>query len=273
MSDLSNKTKMSKKVYFISDFHLGLDAQKSSDERETLIVNWLQGIKDNTEALYLVGDVFDYWFEYNKVIPKGYHRLFAVLSDFRQSEIPVYFFTGNHDMWMFKFFEDEFGIPIYRKPQAVEHFGYKIYVGHGDGLGPGDYGYKTIKAIFGNPICQWLFARIHPNTGIRLMKYFSQKSRLSNEDDRYFGPEKERLIIFCEEHNNTNNFDYYVFGHRHLPIDHTLKDGKTRYVNIGDWINYYSFAELDTSGLTLKFAFDDSHQVYGHRPVLQSTSM
>ncbi len=254
---------MSKKVYFLSDFHLGLDAQKSSEEREHLIVDWLGQIADQAEAIYLVGDVFDYWFEYSKVIPKGFNLLFGKLKELRSRQIPIHFFIGNHDMWMFRYFEEEFGIPIYREPIEIEHFGKKIFIGHGDGLGPGDYGYKFIKAIFGNKICQWLFARIHPNLGIALMKYVSKKDRNINGEEQFYGPQKERLIVFCEDKIKEKKYDYFVFGHRHLPIDYTLTDGQTRYINLGDWINYFSYAVLDQDGMHLKFAFDENQTIHG----------
>ncbi|NNF35008.1 MAG: UDP-2,3-diacylglucosamine diphosphatase, partial [Saprospiraceae bacterium] len=165
------------KTYFASDFHLGLDVSISSLEREKKIVRWMDGIKNDAKAIYLVGDVFDYWFEYGTVIPKGYTRLLGKLAELRDIGIPIYFFIGNHDMWMFRYLDEEMGIPIYRQPIQREIDGKKFFIGHGDGLGPGDHGYKFIKSIFSNRFCQWLFARIHPNLGIRIMKYVSGRSR------------------------------------------------------------------------------------------------
>ena len=167
---------MIKKTYFASDFHLGINARLSSLDRERQICRWLDLVSQDAEAIYLVGDVFDYWFEYKSVIPKGFSRILGKLAEVRDKNIPIYFFTGNHDMWMFRYFEDELGIPIYRQPIIREIHGKTFFIGHGDGLGPGDYGYKMIKKIFANKTCQWLFARLHPNFGLWLMNFFSGKS-------------------------------------------------------------------------------------------------
>ena len=255
---------MSKKIYFASDFHLGLDADKTSLERERLIVDWLEEISSDAKAIYLVGDVFDFWYEYNAVIPKGYNRLFGKLAELRDRDIPIYFFTGNHDMWMFRYFEEEFGIPIYRKPIIEEFFGRKYMIGHGDGLGPGDHGYKFIKRIFSNGMCQWLFALVHPNIGVWLMKYFSQRSRKSSRDEIYHGADKEWLIQYGERKLKEEDIDVFVFGHRHLPIQHRLSDGKSIYINLGDWIKYYSYAVLDEEGITLKYLNDANQVTYGN---------
>lgn len=242
-----------KKIYFASDFHLGLDASLSSLEREKFIIQWLDSIRTDVKELYLVGDIFDYWFEYNEVIPKGFSRLIAKLREYRDSEIPIYFFTGNHDMWMFNYFEKELGIPIYREPITFHQNGKNFFIGHGDGLGPGDHGYKLIKKIFANPICQWLFARIHPNSGIKLMRYFSQRSRSQDRESKTFlGSDKEWLAIFANDYLKEEKIDYFIFGHRHLPIDHTLEDGKARYINLGDWISHFTYAVFDGDNLELK---------------------
>jgi UDP-2,3-diacylglucosamine hydrolase len=241
------------KTYFASDFHLGTDGPTTSQARERLIVQWLDEAARDMDALYLVGDVWDYWFEYGQVIPKGYSRLLGALSRIRDAGIPVYYFTGNHDMWMFRYLTDEFGIPIYREPIMREIGGKRFYIGHGDGLGPGDLGYKFIKRVFANPAAQWLFARIHPNTGIRLMKFFSGQSRQMTSEEKFLGPEKEWLIQFALETLKREPVDYFVFGHRHLPIDHDLGVNGARYVNLGDWISFNSYAEFDGQQLALRF--------------------
>lgn len=204
-------------------------------------------------ALYLVGDVWDHWFEYGEVIPKGYTRLMGCLGRIRDAGIPVYYFTGNHDMWMRSYLTDEFGIPILREPVIHEINGKKFYIGHGDGLGPGDHGYKIIKRIFANPVCQWLFARIHPNTGLRMMKYWSGRSRgHTYMEEKFLGPEKEWLIRHAYDVLKKEKIDYFIFGHRHLPIDYDLGGG-SRYVNLGDWLEYNSYAEFDGERLSLKY--------------------
>ncbi len=243
-----------KKIYFASDFHLGVAGATSSLEREKKIVRWLDQIAEDAEALYIVGDLFDYWFEYQTVIPKGYLRLLGKLAELRDRGLPVTFFTGNHDMWMFGYFEDELGIPVFRKPIRQTFGGKTFLIGHGDGLGPGDHGYKFIKKVFAHPVCQWLFARLHPNLGIQLMRFFSGQSReVTRGDELYLGKEKEWLVHYCEESLQTNDIDYYIFGHRHLPLDITLSNGHSRYVNLGDWLHYCSYAVFDGDELHLRF--------------------
>lgn len=243
-----------KKIYFASDFHLGVAGATSSQEREKKIVRWLDQISGDAEAIYIVGDVFDYWFEYRTVVPKGYLRLLGKLAELRDRGLPVTFFTGNHDMWMFGYFETELGIPVLREPILREFNGKTILIGHGDGLGPGDHGYKFIKKVFAQPVCQWLFARLHPNLGIRLMRFFSGQSReVTRGDESYLGKEKEWLVHYCEDTLKDKQIDYFIFGHRHLPLDITLSNGRSRYVNLGDWLHYCSYAEFDGHELHLRF--------------------
>ena len=242
------------KIYFASDFHLGIDVKYSSKEREKQIVEWLDLVKQDAEEIYLVGDLFDFWFEYKRVVPKGYVRLLGKLAELSDQGIKLYFFTGNHDMWMFTYLEEEMNIPIYRNPIRKEIKGKQFYIGHGDGLGPGDRSYKFLKRVFNNGLCQWLFARLHPNFGIALANYFSGTSRKKNtSDESYLGPQKEWLVLFCEEEVQQQYADYFIFGHRHLPIDHALKNGKSRYLNIGDWMNHNSYAVFDGEDIQIQF--------------------
>jgi UDP-2,3-diacylglucosamine hydrolase len=239
-------------IYFASDFHLGLDKPKPSKEREKIIINWLDSIQSDAEEVYLLGDIFDYWFEYKNVVPKGYTRLLAKLAEFTDSGILVHVFTGNHDMWMFGYLEDELGIILHKEPQLKTIHNKVFLLGHGDGLGPGDKGYKFIKRIFSSKVNQWLFARIHPNTGIWLMKKFSQKSRESEKEViSFLGEEKERLVSYAEQKLRSTYFDYCIFGHRHLPIDFTLKNNISRYINTGDWFWHYSYVRFDGQELQL----------------------
>ena len=228
---------MNKKTYFASDFHLGIPDTKSSYERERRIVRWLDSIKGQAESIYLVGDIFDFWFEYKRVIPKGYVRLFGKLAELRDAGLPIYYFTGNHDMWMFRYMETELDIPIYRAPIQREIQGKSFYIGHGDGLGPGDHGYKFLKKVFSNRTCQWLFERLHPNFGIGLANFWSYKSRTASDAMPAFEHiEKEWLYTFANEQAEQLDIDFFVFGHRHLAIDYMLKNGKSRYINLGEWI-------------------------------------
>ncbi len=250
------------KVYFASDFHLGVPAKLPSREREKLIVRWLDEVSRDATEIYLVGDVFDFWFEYSTVVPKGYTRLLGKLAELTDGGIPVYFFIGNHDMWMFKYFEEELGIPTYREPIIREIQGKKMMIGHGDGLGPGDNGYKFIKKVFANPVCQWLFARLHPNLGIGIANYWSAKSRYANvEPDRFVSEENEWLVQFAKDTLKENHFDYFVFGHRHLPISFNLPGG-SKYINLGDWLTHQSYGIMENGDLQLAFYENEHGKIY-----------
>lgn len=243
-----------KKIYFASDFHLGIDAKYTSREREQQIIRWLEMIKVDAEAIYLVGDVFDFWFEYGTVVPKGYVRLLGKLAELRDAGIPIYFFIGNHDMWMFRYFEEELDIPIYRKPIVETLKGKTFFIGHGDGLGPGDQGYKFIKKVFANKFCQWCFRCLHPDIGIWLANFWSNKSRAANTDEEiYQGEEKEWLLVYANKKVEEVSADYFIFGHRHLPLDLRLKNGTSRYINLGEWMNYNSYGVFDGNNLEIHF--------------------
>jgi UDP-2,3-diacylglucosamine hydrolase len=247
---------MVKKTYFISDLHLGVGARVSSAERERQVVRWLEMVSKDAEAIYLVGDIFEFWFEYATVVPKGYVRFLGKIAELRDAGIPIYFFTGNHDIWMFRYFEDELGIPIYRQPIVRRIQGKQFFIGHGDGLGPEDTGYKLLKKVFSNSVCQWLFARIHPNFGINIANYWSGKSRevkyLKRRD--WLGADKEWLVAYCERKiTQLPDIAYFVFGHRHLPIDFTLNNKTTKYINTGDWLNYNSYSFFDGEKMTIAF--------------------
>lgn len=247
------KLEESKKIYFASDFHLGVPAGKPSREREKRIVRWLESIEEDAQEIFLVGDVFDFWFEYKRAIPKGFVRLQGKLAELSDRGIPIHLFTGNHDMWIFDYLPDELGVQLYREPIEREWNGKKFMIGHGDGLGPGDHGYKFIKKVFANKMCQWLFARLHPNFGIWLAQSFSQKSRLANADaDEIFeGAEKEWLYQYCQEELGKKHYDYFIFGHRHLPLDLEVGE-KSRYINLGEWLHYNTYAVFDGDNLKLK---------------------
>jgi len=242
-----------KKIYFASDFHLGVPDAASSLAREKKIVRWLDAIKHDAHMLFLVGDIFDFWFEYRHAIPKGFIRLQGKLAELTDNGLPIYFFTGNHDMWMFSYFTQELNIPVLRQPVSIQINQEQFYIGHGDGLGPKDQVYKVLKKVFANKTSQWLFARVHPNLGIGLANYWSRKSRISNtKADEVFKPGEEWLIIYAQEMEEKQHHDYYIFGHRHLPLDIQLNN-RSRYVNLGEWVNYCSYAEYDGQSLNLKY--------------------
>ena len=240
-------------IYFASDFHLGLDYNLSSHYRQNLVIKWLDLIKEDAEEIYLLGDTFDFWFEYKNVAPKGYIRLLGKLAEITDSGIPIYMFTGNHDMWMFGYLEKELGVKIIYDPITKNIDGLNFMIGHGDGLGPGDMSYKIIKRLFRNKFNQRLFSILHPTLGLTIMKWFSKKSRESEKTVLPFlGSEKEWLIQYCEEQIKKSKIDFFIFGHRHLPIDHILSNGKSRYINTGDWINHFTYAKLQSQQLSLQ---------------------
>ena len=245
--------KPNKKIYFASDFHLGVPDHDKSLVREKLIVKWLEEIKHDAEEIFLMGDLFDFWFEYKRVIPKGFVRIQAKIAELCDSGIPVHLFTGNHDMWMFDYLPKELGVKLYREPITREFNGKKFFLGHGDGLGPGDKRYKLIKRFFAGRFCQWSFARLHPNFGIRLGNYFSSKSRVSKgtSDEKFLGEEKEWLFLFAKEKLKQEHFDFFIFGHRHLPLDLKVSD-TSRYINLGEWVKSNSYAVFDGEKLELK---------------------
>jgi UDP-2,3-diacylglucosamine hydrolase len=238
--------KQGKKIYFASDFHLGIPNADESLVREKKIVRWLSQIEHDAEEIFLVGDVFDFWFEYKTVVPKGYARLFGKIAQLTDQGISVHYFTGNHDMWTFGYLEKQLGVTLHRNP-ITRNFNQKVFfIGHGDGLGPGDYGYKFIKKVFNNPICKWLFARFHPNFGVGLANFWSKRSRLSNgaHDDVFHGEEKERLAVFCKEYIQKQPVHFFVFGHRHLPLQIKIAENTT-YFNLGEWVNYSNYLVFD----------------------------
>ena len=243
----------SRKIYLLSDFHLGAPNYSASLEREKKVVAFLQSIEDSAAAIFIVGDIFDFWFEYDHVVPKGYVRLLGQIAKLTDKGIPVHVFTGNHDLWMRNYFEVELGCKVYHGPQVFNFNNKACYIAHGDGLGPGDYGYKFLKKIFSNSICKWLFECIHPNWGISLANYFSKKSRqkTGSSDDVFLGEDKEWLIIFSKEYVQELPIQYFVFGHRHYPIDIKISE-TSRYINLGDWIKLFTYGVFDGENFEIK---------------------
>ena len=242
-----------KKVYFASDNHLGAPTREQSAPREQKFVAWLDQIKTDAAAIFILGDLFDFWFEYKTVVPKGFTRTLGKLAEITDSGIPVYYFVGNHDLWMNGYFEEELNIPVFHKPQQFTLNTTTFLIGHGDGLGPGDLGYKRMKKVFTNPIAKWFFKWLHPDLGVRLAQYLSIKNKLisGDEDVTFLGEDNEWLVQYCKRKLEEKHRDYFVFGHRHLPLEIKLNDTST-YVNLGDWISYFSFGEFDGEQLSLK---------------------
>ncbi len=246
-----------KHIYFASDFHLGIPDYQASLKREKYLVQWLDDIRKDAAEIFLMGDVFDFWFEYSTVVPKGYTRLFGKLAELTDQGIPIHLFKGNHDIWAFRYLTDELGISLHRKAE-IKQFGNKLFfLAHGDGLGPGDTGYKLIKKLFENKCCQFAFKWIHPDIGTRLGLYFSRRSRLANialekRPDFQFNPENHRLAIYSKSVlEKKPQIDYFVFGHQHNPVDYKLND-KSRMILLGDWLTHFTYAVFDGEQLSLK---------------------
>ena len=242
-----------KKIYFLSDFHLGAPNEQASRVRENNVVRFLQNAKEDAAAIFIVGDIFDFWFEYQHVVPKGFVRLLGCLASINDAGIPIHIFTGNHDLWMQDYLSKEIGAQVYFAPHEFSFSGKKFFVAHGDGLGPGDEGYKFLKKIFTSSICQWLFRWLHPDLGIKLANFFSTQSRIKtgSSDEIFLGEDKEWLIIYAKQLSQTNNANYFIFGHRHYALDLKITD-TARYVNLGDWIRSNTYAVFDGNDLELK---------------------
>lgn len=219
--------------------------------REDRIIRWLNFIEPTCSELFLMGDVFDFWFEYKMVIPKGYARLQGKLATMSDAGIKIYFFKGNHDMWVYDYFTTELGMQIISDDFEMERNGKQFYLHHGDGLGPGDHKYKFLRKIFRNPVCQWLFSLVPPRIGIGIANAWSDNSR-TKKAHAFTVPEDEWLFIHATEQLQKKHYDYFIFGHRHLPLD--LKVGSnSRYVNTGEWMNYSTYAVFDGNELALKY--------------------
>ncbi|GGK37786.1 MULTISPECIES: UDP-2,3-diacylglucosamine diphosphatase [Flavobacteriaceae] len=242
-----------KKIYFASDQHFGAPTAKLSKIREQKFVSWLEAIKTDAEVIFLLGDLFDFWFEYKKVVPKGFIRVLGKLAELRDSGIQIYFFVGNHDLWMQDYFETELNIPTFHKPQEFTFNNKLFLIGHGDGLGPGDKGYKRMKKVFTNPFSKWLYKWLHPDIGVTLAQYLSVKNKLisGEEDVKFLGEENEWLVHYCKRKLIKKKFDYFVFGHRHLPMEIQLTK-KSKYINTGDWISHFTYAVFNGEEMVLK---------------------
>ena len=240
------KLTQGKKIYFASDSHLGAPNLEESLVREKKFVSWLGTIKKDAEAIFLVGDIFDFWFEYSEVVPKGFTRTLGKLAEISDAGISIHYFAGNHDMWLVDYFQKELNLTVYNKPKVFTINDKKFFVGHGDGLGPGDKSFKIMKKIFKNPFFNWCFRCVHPDLGIKIGKYLSNKNRLKSslEDLRFNGNENEWLTKYCKEKLKNKHYDYFVFGHRHIPLEIKLSPNST-YINLGDWITHFSYAVFD----------------------------
>ena len=249
---------MNGKIYFASDFHLGIPNRKQSLEREKKLVRWLGMVRKDAAEIFLMGDLFDFWFEYRTTVPRGYTRLLGTLAGITDSGIPVHLFRGNHDMWAFSYLQEETGIQLHREPEFRSFNGKNFYLAHGDGLGPGDHGYKFIRKVFANPVNQWLFRLIHPDLGISMALFWSRKSRHAalqkekKEEERNLRLINERISFHSGELiKQRPELDYLLYGHYHYPVETRLSE-KAMQVVLGDWLTHFTYAVFDGETLALK---------------------
>lgn len=243
-----------RKAYFASDFHLGTPSPEQSRLRERAVVDWLDTVRHDASIIFLVGDVFDFWFEYKRSIPKGFIRLQGKLAELTDAGLPIVLFTGNHDMWMDSYFTQEMGIPVYRNPRAYDIGDKRFLIGHGDGLGPGDYTYKKLKRVFESKLAMRLFRFVHPDLGIGIAQAWSRRSRISNQEkgeENFLGEDREWLMQYCREVEARVHHDFYIFGHRHLPLDLAVSRN-SRYINLGEWVSAKTYAVFDGETTQLK---------------------
>ena len=242
-----------KKIYFASDQHFGAPTPQLSKVREDNFLRWLNEIEKDAAVLFLLGDLFDFWFEYQKVVPKGFVRILGKLAALSDRGITIHYFVGNHDLWMKDYFETELHISVYHKPHEFTFNKTTFFIGHGDGLGPHDKGYKRMKKLFTNPLAQRLFQALHPDIGMHLGHYFSVKNKLisGKEDAVFLGEENEWLAHYAKRKLKEKHRDYFVFGHRHIPMEIDLT-ADSKYINLGDWVTHFTYAVFDGNLLELK---------------------
>ncbi len=244
-----------KNVYFLSDAHLGSLAIPHPRMQERRLVRFLDSIKDKAAAIYLLGDMFDFWYEYRYVVPKGYTRFLGKLSELTDAGIEVHYFTGNHDLWAYEYLEKECGVILHKKPLTTEIYGHEFFLAHGDGMGDPSKTFKVLRAIFHSRICQWGFSAIHPRWGVGLGLAWAKKSYLDHKvkgEPEYMGDNKEHLVLFAKDYIESHpDIDYFIFGHRHIELDIKLAR-HTRLMILGDWISQFTYAVYDGEHMFLE---------------------
>ncbi len=244
---------MKKNIYFVSDAHLGSLAYTNDRYREQKLVDWLDFIKKDAGAIYLVGDVFDFWYEYKHVIPKGFVRLFGKLAELSDSGIDIHFFIGNHDMWTGDYFEKELGIQVHKNSFITEINGKRFYIAHGNGLGNNPLIVRFIEKIFHSKTLRFLYNLVHPSINMQLGLRWSKQNRSNqyHRENKFYGEEKENLVVFAKEYIKTEPIDYFIFGHRHILLNFMVKKN-TQVIFLGDWITYFSYGIFDGENFSLE---------------------
>ncbi len=245
-----------KPIYFLSDAHLGSWAVSHHRTQERRLVRFLDDIKGSAAAVYLLGDMFDFWYEWKRVVPKGFVRFLGKLAELSDSGVEVHYFIGNHDIWAFEYLRRECGVILHREAITTELYGKEFFIAHGDGMGQTERGYKLLHAIFHSKVCQWMFATLlHPNVAMRFGLNWAKNSRLkriNGEEEPFLGEDKEPLVLFSKEYTLSHpNIDFYIYGHRHIELDLPLSP-QTRMIILGDWIAQFSYGVWDGEKFTLE---------------------
>lgn len=236
-----------KNIYFLSDAHLGSLAIEHRRMQERRLVRFLDDIKEKASAIYLLGDMFDFWYEYKYVVPRGYTRFLGKLSELTDMGVEVHYFTGNHDIWAYDYLARECGVTLHTKPLTTEIYDKVFFIAHGDGLGDGDKKFKLIRGIFHNRLCQRLFSAVHPRWGMWFGLQWAKHSRLKRKEGEppYMGDDKEQLVLFTKDYMKGHaDVDYYIYGHRHIELDLQLTK-RVRMMIIGDWISHFTYVVFD----------------------------
>ena len=245
-----------KNIYFLSDAHLGSWAIEHRRMQERRLVRFLDSIKEKAAAVYLLGDMFDFWYEYKYVVPKGFTRFLGKISELTDMGVEVHYFTGNHDIWAYDYLAEECGVILHKQPQTIELYGKIFYLAHGDGLGDPNKSFKVIRSIFHNKTCQWLFSGLHPRWGMWFGLTWAKHSRLQHgmggDPPDYMGDDKEHLILYTKKYiQYHSNVDYFIYGHRHIEVDKQLTK-KARVIILGDWISQFSYVVYDGEHLLMQ---------------------
>ncbi len=244
-----------KPIYFIADAHLGSWAVSHHRTQERRLVRFLDDIKNKAGAVYMLGDMFDFWYEWRRVVPRGFTRFLGKISELTDLGVEVHYFIGNHDIWAFDYLNRECGVVLHREPLTTELYGKEFFIAHGDGMGDPKKSFHIIRSIFHNKTCQWMFSRLlHPNVAMRFGLTWARHSRLKREEGEeppYMGEDKEYLVLFTKEYKKTHpNIDFFIYGHRHIELDLVLSRD-TRMLVLGDWITQFTYARWDGEHLTL----------------------
>ncbi len=253
-----------KNIYFLSDAHLGSRAIEHSRTQERRLVNFLDSIKYKASAVYLLGDIFDFWYEFKLVVPKGFTRFLGKVSELTDMGVEVHFFVGNHDLWCGDYLSKECGMIIHREPLTTEIYGKEFYLAHGDGLGDPGKTFKLLRAMFHSRTLQILFSTIHPRWSLEMGLSWAKRSRLkhaSEPEPEYMGEDKEFLVLYTKDYLKSHpNINFFIYGHRHIELDLMLS-ASARVLILGDWITHFSYAVFDGENLFLETFIEGETQV------------